>query len=315
MKNLLSAGQTWPRFLTVLALRMARRDCLLMANEKRNNSRRLPSYTLWFQSSSTCREGVRLTVRFTVTALVFSTEFFTWDFKFLRRRVWSSESSGMYCRVLTWMSTDVSEVRDGGSTYLGIVGRHLIKNIPEDSELQKFLRCYNLTLYSVNIGSSAIYLVYCIIIIIIIIVVVVTWPRATKWRAEISRGMIQIIRFCGQGSYLKNNDSSVSKQSKAVPLHATEALGGDKRYSSYSFLTSELDGVSGQRHATAELCPGERTPGTHCTGGWVGPRAGLDTEARGKMLLPVPGIEPRSPGRPVRSQTLYWLSYPGSLAQ
>jgi hypothetical protein len=30
--------------------------------------------------------------------------------------------------------------------------------------------------------------------------------------------------------------------------------------------------------------PGERTPGTHCTGGWVGPSAGLDTEARGKIL-------------------------------
>jgi hypothetical protein len=30
--------------------------------------------------------------------------------------------------------------------------------------------------------------------------------------------------------------------------------------------------------------PGERTPGTHCTGDWVGPRAGLDTEATGKML-------------------------------
>jgi hypothetical protein len=30
--------------------------------------------------------------------------------------------------------------------------------------------------------------------------------------------------------------------------------------------------------------PGERTPGTHCTGGWVGPRAGLDTQARGKIL-------------------------------
>jgi hypothetical protein len=30
-------------------------------------------------------------------------------------------------------------------------------------------------------------------------------------------------------------------------------------------------GVSGQRHAPAALCPGERTPGTHCTGGWVGP--------------------------------------------
>jgi hypothetical protein len=56
--------------------------------------------------------------------------------------------------------------------------------------------------------------------------------------------------------------------------------------------------------------PGERTPDTHCTGGWVGPRAGLDTEDRGKILSPVPSIEPRSPGRPARSQTLYWLSYP-----
>jgi hypothetical protein len=51
--------------------------------------------------------------------------------------------------------------------------------------------------------------------------------------------------------------------------------------------------------------PGERTPSTHCTGGWVGPRAGLDTEARGKILSPLPGTEPRSHGRPVRSQTLY----------
>jgi hypothetical protein len=30
--------------------------------------------------------------------------------------------------------------------------------------------------------------------------------------------------------------------------------------------------------------PGDRTPGTHWTGGWVGPRAGLDTPARGKIL-------------------------------
>jgi hypothetical protein len=44
----------------------------------------------------------------------------------------------------------------------------------------------------------------------------------------------------------------------------------------------------------------------------VGPRAGLDTEDRGKMLSPLPGIEPRSPGRPARSQTLYRLSYLGS---
>jgi hypothetical protein len=52
------------------------------------------------------------------------------------------------------------------------------------------------------------------------------------------------------------------------------------------------------------LAPGERTPGTHCTGDWVGPRAGLDTEDRGKILSPLPGMKPRSPGRPACSQTV-----------
>jgi hypothetical protein len=45
----------------------------------------------------------------------------------------------------------------------------------------------------------------------------------------------------------------------------------------------------------------------------VGLRAGLDREARGKILLTLPGIEPRLPGRPFHSQTLHWLNYPGSI--
>jgi hypothetical protein len=41
--------------------------------------------------------------------------------------------------------------------------------------------------------------------------------------------------------------------------------------------------MSGQHHATRpRFTPGERTPGTHWIGGWVGPRAGLDEEARRK---------------------------------
>jgi hypothetical protein len=40
----------------------------------------------------------------------------------------------------------------------------------------------------------------------------------------------------------------------------------------------------------------------------VVPRAGLDTEARGKTLLPLPGIEPRLPPQPDTVLTeLPWL--------
>jgi hypothetical protein len=45
-------------------------------------------------------------------------------------------------------------------------------------------------------------------------------------------------------------------------------------YSSTLSLTSALDGVGDQRHTPASLAP-RKTAGTHCTGGWVRPRAGL----------------------------------------
>jgi hypothetical protein len=43
-------------------------------------------------------------------------------------------------------------------------------------------------------------------------------------------------------------------------------------------------GVSGQRHAPTARYPRGKEPGTHCTGGWLGPRAGLDAEARRKIF-------------------------------
>jgi len=49
-------------------------------------------------------------------------------------------------------------------------------------------------------------------------------------------------------------------------------------------------GVRGQRHAPAALYPRER-PCAHCTGGWVGPRAGLDR--CGKSRHP-PGFDLRT---------------------
>jgi hypothetical protein len=54
-------------------------------------------------------------------------------------------------------------------------------------------------------------------------------------------------------------------------------------------------GVSGQRHTPSEPYPRGRPIGTHWTGGWVGLRAGLDTEDRGKIICPCRGSNPDCP--------------------
>jgi hypothetical protein len=61
-----------------------------------------------------------------------------------------------------------------------------------------------------------------------------------------------------------------------------------------------------ERTTPRPLYPWER-PGTHCTGGCVGLRAGLD---ECENLAPT-GI--RSPERPARKQSLYRLSYPAHI--
>ena len=48
--------------------------------------------------------------------------------------------------------------------------------------------------------------------------------------------------------------------------------------------------MRGQRHNLAALYPRER-PGTHCSGGWVGPRADLDRCGKSR---PPPGFDPRT---------------------
>jgi len=70
-----------------------------------------------------------------------------------------------------------------------------------------------------------------------------------------------------------------------------------QRHSSPLSLTPALDGVGGQRPPPPRrpLYP-LASPGTHCIGGWVGPRART-------------GI--RSPDRPALSEPPHRLSYPG----
>jgi hypothetical protein len=59
-----------------------------------------------------------------------------------------------------------------------------------------------------------------------------------------------------------------SHKGKAVPLHTHKEAQGKRRYSSYSFTTSALDGMSGQRHAPSTLYPRGR------------PTAPIEQEAR-----------------------------------
>ena len=62
----------------------------------------------------------------------------------------------------------------------------------------------------------------------------------------------------------------------------------------------------GQRHALAALYPRER-PGTHCTGGWVGLRAGLDICGKSR---PPPGFDLRTVQPVVSRYTDYAIPAP-----
>jgi hypothetical protein len=70
------------------------------------------------------------------------------------------------------------------------------------------------------------------------------------------------------------------------------ALVGGGRYISYSFLASALDGGEWSASRPGRALPRGKDPGTQCTGGWVGLRAGLYTEVRGKILCPCRGLNP-----------------------
>jgi len=77
-----------------------------------------------------------------------------------------------------------------------------------------------------------------------------------------------------------------------------EGKEGEKRYSSTLSLTSALDAVGWVMNATLKpLYTPKKRACTHCTRGWMGPRAGLD--GCEKRRLPA-GFGPRT-AQPVAS--------------
>jgi hypothetical protein len=85
---------------------------------------------------------------------------------------------------------------------------------------------------------------------------------------------VTIRRYIPEDSKLhtRRRENLKSHKGKTFPLHIMKAQ-RKRRYSSYSSLISALDGGEWLAPSPAALYPQERPGGTHCTGGWVGPRA------------------------------------------
>jgi hypothetical protein len=89
---------------------------------------------------------------------------------------------------------------------------------------------------------------------------------------------------------------------------------GGEAHSSASFFTSALDGSEWSASRPGRALPRGKDPPVPIVQetGWA-PELVWTQEAREKILSPLPGIEPRSPGRSPHSQTLHWVSYPAHL--
>jgi hypothetical protein len=101
----------------------------------------------------------------------------------------------------------------------------------------------------------------------------------------------------------------ILRKSKAVPLHALEALGVRGGIAPTHSRPRHEMGVGSQRHAPAALYSRGKDPRYPLYRRLGGPQSRSGHRGYRKNPLPLPGIESRSPGRPARSQTLYWLSY------
>jgi hypothetical protein len=69
----------------------------------------------------------------------------------------------------------------------------------------------------------------------------------------------------------------------------------------YRGVTSTLVGGEWPASSPARFTSGERAPGTHWIGDWVGPRAGLDDVEKREFLI-LRRLELRPLGRPAYSQ-------------
>jgi hypothetical protein len=81
----------------------------------------------------------------------------------------------------------------------------------------------------------------------------------------------------------------------------------------HAFLTSALDGGDWSASRTGRFISRVRTADIHWIGGWVGPRAGLESVAKKVNCFSASARNWSPVVQPV-AHSLYWLSYPGALS-
>jgi hypothetical protein len=116
----------------------------------------------------------------------------------------------------------------------------------------------------------------------------------TGWETGIAMSIVTDYRLDGRGSIpVEANDFSFGlcdqTSSEAHPAPYPVGNGGHFPL----FLTSALDGLSGQRHAPAALYARGKHPRYSLDGRVDGPQSWSGHRGQGKCPLPLPGIEPR----------------------
>jgi hypothetical protein len=98
--------------------------------------------------------------------------------------------------------------------------------------------------------------------------------------------------------YLLESNSTLAVTTVFNKCHARKMYGGVE-IQLHAFLATELDGGKWTASRPGRFTLGERASGTHCVGGWAGPRPRLDAVASRKNPNPCGKSNPDRPGVPL----------------
>jgi hypothetical protein len=136
-----------------------------------------------------------------------------------------------------------------------------------------------------------------------------TWWSSLSWDVLLVKEFRAFYRTRRSLPWHEKQPLVKEKKKQSSPTTRHEDARGERKCSSYSFLTSALDGGEWSASRPDRALPRGKNPRYPLYRRLSVPQSRSGHRGYRKNPLPLPGIEPRSPGRPVRSQTLYWLSH------